>query len=107
MVQYLSLLQGQQAGTEESLNDAKRVIVQAIQLPSLYQYDNLLSLPSVKLLEEKDPRIFRLLKIFASETLGAYTDFVEQNKDYLRSLGERSLLLKAATQFCLLLLLFR
>jgi len=85
---YLSTFQGgldneQAAATEEAIG----AILEAVRLPELYQFDELLELFPVKNLEQASPRAFQLLKIFVGDTTDSFTKFAAapENAEFLRS----------------------
>jgi len=86
-IKYLSTFNSSNTSSDEAINEAVQGVIDAIGLPTLYQYDNLLDLLPIKQLETKNPKLFQLLKIFVSETLDSFRAFTEQNRDFLKSLG--------------------
>lgn len=68
---------------------AATAIVEAISLPSQFQFDTYLQLDCVKQLQ-KDPsraRLFELLRIFATEKLDVFLQFSQAHAEYISSLG--------------------
>jgi translation initiation factor 3 subunit M len=79
------------AATEEAGEDtavlAAQAAVEAIRLPQVVQLDGLLGLAAIQQLAVSQPQLFALLKIFAEESLSAYTRFHESNPGFLESVG--------------------
>lgn len=82
-VKYLSTF----ASGDES-QEAAAVILEAIRLPEVLQYDTLLDIPVIKQLEtsKNHSKVYSLLKIFVSENIEAFKTFVSQNADFMKSL---------------------
>jgi len=85
-VKYLNTFD---SNSEELTNEAVTAALDAIRLPDLYQFDALLDVTAVKLLE-KDPKhakLYQLLTIFVGENLEAYKSFSSANPGYVKQLG--------------------
>lgn len=84
-VKFLSTYEGPDAS---QLQEAVITVLEAIKLPSHYQFDSLLDFPLVKQLEgSPHGKIFQLLKIFVGENLDSFRTFHAENADYLKSQG--------------------
>jgi len=74
--------------TENELEDVSKIVIEAIRLNSVFQYDRLYSMPVIKRLESsKHKPLYQLLKIFVEENLESYQNFATQNSALLNSLG--------------------
>jgi translation initiation factor 3 subunit M len=85
-VKYLSTFQG---SSEEQTTEAVNAALDAIRSTDLYQFDDLLDVPSIKQLE-KDPKhakLYQLLTIFVGENFDSFKAFTNANPDYLKQLG--------------------
>jgi hypothetical protein len=51
------------------------------------QLDGLLGLPAIQQLATSQPQLFALLKIFAEDSLSAYTQFHQSHPGFLESVG--------------------
>jgi len=91
-VKYLSTFEG---ATEEEQNavteDAVKSALEAITLPELYQFDELLNLSVIKRLEkdknQTNSMVYHLLKIFVGETLDAFKALTDHHPELLKTVG--------------------
>jgi hypothetical protein len=93
-VKYLSTFDKETNNvTNEVTTEVKEVIIHALKLSDLYQYDDLLQLDIVRMLEaaEDTKELYQLLKIFACETLTTFLDFIANHKEFLHSIGKSPL----------------
>jgi len=71
--------------------EVEKVILQAVQLPDVFQLDNLLDLKAVQQFEnskdERQKKLYKLLQIFANENLKAFQLFTTENPTFLSSVG--------------------
>jgi len=65
----------------------KNAVVLAIKLPEVVYCDYLLEIEAVKVLKEKEPKLWELLKVFAAENLGQFKEFIGKSPNYLESIG--------------------
>eukprot|EP01103_Thecamoeba_quadrilineata_P005987 TRINITY_DN15728_c0_g1_i1.p1 TRINITY_DN15728_c0_g1~~TRINITY_DN15728_c0_g1_i1.p1 ORF type:complete len:398 (+),score=70.68 TRINITY_DN15728_c0_g1_i1:40-1233(+) len=90
LIKYLRTIESSET---EALTSAKELAVratsQAIKLPEVNQFDELLEIPAIKQLETDSvhAKLYELLKLFASEKLESFTNFHKNNPDYLESVG--------------------
>lgn len=87
-VKYLSTFT---SSDESQSQEAATVILEAIRLPEVLQYDTLLDIPVIKQLEnsKNHSKVYSLLKIFVAENIEAYKTFSSQNADFMKSLELR------------------
>uniref|UniRef100_A0A7S3DAJ8 Eukaryotic translation initiation factor 3 subunit M n=2 Tax=Palpitomonas bilix TaxID=652834 RepID=A0A7S3DAJ8_9EUKA len=90
LVKYLNTYEGSESAELGEVKElAADAIVEAISLPSQFQFDTYLQLDCVKQLQ-KDPsraRLFELLRIFATEKLEQFLQFRSAHAEYIASLG--------------------
>lgn len=71
--------------------EVEKVILQAVQLPDVFQLDNLLDLKAVQQFENstdlRQKQLYKLLQIFAKENLKAFQQFTAENPSFLSSVG--------------------
>jgi len=71
--------------------EVEKVILQAVQLPDVFQLDNLLDLRAVQQFENssdlRQKKLYKLLQIFANENLKAFQQFTAENSTFLSSVG--------------------
>jgi len=88
---YDSLVRHLAAETHEVEADtpslARQAAIEAIRLPQVVQLDNLLGLAAIQQLEQTQPLLLELLKIFAEGSPAAYTQFHDSHPGFLESLG--------------------
>ncbi|CAG8452583.1 6778_t:CDS:2 [Paraglomus occultum] len=84
LLKYLATFNGSDNYTEAKIA-ATRALTEAIQLPEILSFENLVELDAVKTL--KDEKLFELLKIFLGSTLKEYKTFTEQNPGLVEKLG--------------------
>ncbi|KAL6058234.1 Eukaryotic translation initiation factor 3 subunit M [Balamuthia mandrillaris] len=70
-----------EAATEQAVVAA----VEAIRLPEIIQCDDLLKLAAVKQLESSNPNLYKLLSLFAHDTLDAFQKFHDAHPNFLGS----------------------
>ncbi len=85
LVRHLAMTE--EASGEDTSALAVQAAVQAIRLPQVVQLDGLLGLPAIQQLATSQPQLFALLKIFAEDSLSAYTQFHHSHPAFLESVG--------------------
>ena len=85
LVRHLAMTE--EASGEDTSALAVQAAVQAIRLPQVVQLDGLLGLPAIQQLATSQPQLFALLKIFAEDSLSAYTQFHHSHPGFLESVG--------------------
>jgi len=69
------------------LEETSQAVIEAIRVPNIFLFDELLELRPVKLLEQNNPKLWQLLQIFVQESLEAYSKFAAENSDFLKDSG--------------------
>ncbi|ELR14471.1 PCI domain containing protein [Acanthamoeba castellanii str. Neff] len=85
LVRHLAMTE--EASGEDTSALAVQAAVEAIRLPQVVQLDGLLGLPAIQQLATSQPQLFALLKIFAEDSLSAYTQFHQSHPGFLESVG--------------------
>lgn len=85
LVRHLAMTE--EASGEDTPALAVQAAVEAIRLPQVVQLDGLLGLPAIQQLATSQPQLFALLKIFAEDSLSAYTQFHQSHPGFLESVG--------------------
>jgi translation initiation factor 3 subunit M len=88
-VKYLSTFDKESADVMRSVApEVKQIVVNALRISDLYQYDDLFQLDVIRVLEDDEDtkKLYYLLKIFACESLKTFLDFANSNKEFLQSI---------------------
>lgn len=94
LLRYLTIsAPSNEENKEEVERLAVKAAVEAIRLPQVVQLDGLLALTPIQHLRQSHPQLFDLLRIFAEDSLSAYTSFYETHPSFLETVGASVLLL--------------
>eukprot|EP01111_Echinosteliopsis_oligospora_P015232 TRINITY_DN594_c0_g1_i2.p1 TRINITY_DN594_c0_g1~~TRINITY_DN594_c0_g1_i2.p1 ORF type:complete len:214 (+),score=44.58 TRINITY_DN594_c0_g1_i2:767-1408(+) len=88
-VKYIQSIEKGKESTPEYIQMAAETVIESIQLPEIFQFDHLLTLPSVQALQndKNHATLYKLLNIFAVERTSTFESFVKENSDYLKSVN--------------------
>ena len=86
LVKYLLTFQDEDANTLKSVyHQARTAVVEALQLPDIFEFDQLIVLPAVRQLEHD--LAFLLLQFFIQGSLHGYMQFHERHASDIQALG--------------------
>jgi len=89
-IRYLGTFDKDAQVTDEDVHEAYDTALEAIRIPNIYRYDDLISLQPVKKLEGHSntlyDKTFSLLKIYLQQDVQAFNQLVDSNQDLLKQL---------------------